>query len=458
MMKFNLFVLVGALAVATATAGKSIICADDPNYVSSLGLSCEHHIQVDCHAFAHVGMPLQEVDELLQRCPNSCRVDGCSSNERTGSLRISDKGALAMASRSLEGKIDRGANIAADSADVLSRSLEGDTCFGGKCKDDPLFRSKFFLPCESHVSFDCGILQAVGFSASEVTDLIRSCPCSCKQECPGPSTVDTSSAVSPAPTPSPTKAPTTSRPTSQPSRSPATKTPTSSPTGRPTSPVTKQPPQSNDGATDSIEVEELDSDEPQHPGEVWDQPLDTPQHPGEVWDQPQHPGEVVENEAINYYDPIGDQTHFDIIETGQDSPSQIVAAKTYEDAGDNESSSWARENAMYIAFAIVGAVGLVATFRFVRHRARKRFERQLINKLAVEYRNDAVAGARGAQPNDNLGGGFDEECGAERTRSPSRGRTRSPSRGQARSQSRGRRTRSPSRSRGLSKSRSRPRQ
>ena len=137
MMKFNLFVLVGALAVATATAGKSIICADDPNYVSSLGLSCEHHIQVDCHAFAHVGMPPQEADELLQRCPNSCRVDGCSSNERTGSLRISDKGALAMAPRSLEGKIDRGANIAADSADVFSRSLEGDTCFGGKCKDDP---------------------------------------------------------------------------------------------------------------------------------------------------------------------------------------------------------------------------------------------------------------------------------------------------------------------------------
>eukprot|EP00563_Minutocellus_polymorphus_P010698 CAMPEP_0181062148 /NCGR_PEP_ID=MMETSP1070-20121207/22914_1 /TAXON_ID=265543 /ORGANISM="Minutocellus polymorphus, Strain NH13" /LENGTH=156 /DNA_ID=CAMNT_0023142179 /DNA_START=1 /DNA_END=469 /DNA_ORIENTATION=- len=141
-----------------------------------------------------------------------------------------------MASLSLDGKFDREANIA-DSADVLSRSLEGDTCFDGKCKDDPLFRSKFFF-------------QAVGFSPSEVTDLVRSCPCSCKQECPGPSLPDTESIavqtpapapVSTAPTPSPTKEPTSPHPTSQPSRSPTTKAPTSSPTRRPTSSPTVTP-------------------------------------------------------------------------------------------------------------------------------------------------------------------------------------------------------------------------
>ena len=73
---------------------------------------------------------------------------------------------------------------------------------------------------------------------------------------------------------------------------------------------------------------------------------------------------------------------------------------------------------MYIAYAAAGIVGIVAMARFVKYRARKRMEKQIVAQLAMEYKYGPDA--KGAQPND-LGGGFclspttsmDEEYGEE---------------------------------------------
>ena len=63
-------------------------------------------------------------------------------------------------------------------------------------------------------------------------------------------------------------------------------------------------------------------------------------------------------------------------------------------------------------------MGIVAIARFVKHRARKRMEKQIVSQLAFEYKYGSDA--KGEQPND-LGGGFclspttsmDEEHGEE---------------------------------------------
>ena len=51
-----------------------VSCQDDPTYRSKYGLSCQQHVKFDCLSFLGP-FAESEVEELVERCPCSCRVE-----------------------------------------------------------------------------------------------------------------------------------------------------------------------------------------------------------------------------------------------------------------------------------------------------------------------------------------------------------------------------------------------
>ena len=49
-------------------------CQDDPNYQSKLGLTCDKHARFDCTTMDAIGFSEEEISELINRCPCSCRT------------------------------------------------------------------------------------------------------------------------------------------------------------------------------------------------------------------------------------------------------------------------------------------------------------------------------------------------------------------------------------------------
>ena len=49
-------------------------CQDDPNYRSKLSLKCENHARFDCTTMDAIGYSNGEINELINRCPCSCRT------------------------------------------------------------------------------------------------------------------------------------------------------------------------------------------------------------------------------------------------------------------------------------------------------------------------------------------------------------------------------------------------
>ena len=65
-----------ALLVVHASASK---CIDDASYVSPMSLPCSAYAQLDCDGFRHVGWTDSEADELMKKCPSSCRAPHCDN-------------------------------------------------------------------------------------------------------------------------------------------------------------------------------------------------------------------------------------------------------------------------------------------------------------------------------------------------------------------------------------------
>ena len=213
-----------ATATATSTHSKAstkISCQDDPDFTSTLGLSCDDHQQHGCKqtAIQEMGYDLPGMVELLQHCPVTCQVPPCEDHHHDlireeGHEHDQEDNAITTttlsAHRSLLNGDDGPTNEAAilegqSVSTAVASGLRGgnnpdqrafpnmmhdsgvvDSCFDGWhpfCQDDPYYVSKTGLPCEFHRSFDCSAWTNVGYTEMEVYDLINSCPCSCAVPC-----------------------------------------------------------------------------------------------------------------------------------------------------------------------------------------------------------------------------------------------------------------------------------
>ena len=212
-----------ATASDTTTSNKAsskISCQDDPDFTSTLGLSCRDHEQHGCKqaAIQELGYDLHGMVELLQHCPVTCQVPPCENHrhdlirEDAGHDQAQDESitATTISSQrallnSVDGSNEAEAAVLEGQSSSVSSGLRGgnspnqraypnmvhdsgvvDSCFDGWhpfCQDDPYYVSKTGLPCEFHSSFDCSAWTNVGYTDMEVYDLINSCPCSCAVPC-----------------------------------------------------------------------------------------------------------------------------------------------------------------------------------------------------------------------------------------------------------------------------------
>ena len=212
-------------AAATAsTANKAfsttskISCQDDPDFVSSMGLTCRDHQDHGCKqaGIEELGYDLAGMVELLQHCPVTCQVPPCENHlhdliREDGHDQEQDQDGTITAAAISAHRALLNSDDGSDGAEAIlegqsvSSGLRGgnnpdqrafpnmvhdsgvfDSCFDGWhpfCQDDPYYVSKTGLPCEFHSSFDCSAWTNVGYTDMEVYELINSCPCSCAVPC-----------------------------------------------------------------------------------------------------------------------------------------------------------------------------------------------------------------------------------------------------------------------------------
>lgn len=167
------------------------ICEDDESFRDRFGLACENHLNSSCALMGFVGFTDKQVEELLFKCPRSCKHCGDSPTATPTNVPTS----------------------------TPTRN----------CRDDITYRDRFGLPCSRHSRTNCALMEYIGFSKLQVADLIDNCPDSC-----GYCIVTTFPSLAPSNLPS--KVP-TNAPSNDPSASPTaapTYTPSSIPSGVPT--------------------------------------------------------------------------------------------------------------------------------------------------------------------------------------------------------------------------------
>ena len=151
-------------------------CVDDASYVSKLGMTCSDHSPFICEGLVSVNLISgHELDNLLDRCPISCRVPRCA------------KYLPPLKSPQRRAQVESGPFD--DERDLLITfpSQDGDQCFVGwdpSCQDDPAYESPLGgLPCSEYVNTQCALFRHVGFTEEQMLSFINSCPCSCGIEC-----------------------------------------------------------------------------------------------------------------------------------------------------------------------------------------------------------------------------------------------------------------------------------
>ena len=166
--------MIDLLHTKSSTAA-TVAAADNPSYVSSLGLSCAEHSKLRCDKMGALGYDGFEVDELLQSCPKSC-----ATSSQKGAYRLNNNNDDVGDNDERLAGLHRGL----DQYYATDNNRRSDqTCFGGHCQDDPGYLSKLNMPCERFEIFDCRGFANVGFTLEETDELVNSCPCACKEEC-----------------------------------------------------------------------------------------------------------------------------------------------------------------------------------------------------------------------------------------------------------------------------------
>lgn len=162
-------------------------CVDDPSYKSKAGLLCAQHAFLDCRGFEHVGFSPQEVDELLSKCPVSCRVEPCVSIDDDKDVSRREERSAFPTSPAVQQQDQR--NIPTQY--VRRRTFEHyeGACFEGwhaSCQDNPSYVSPIQTDCSVARIFDagkCAQAIAIGLTLTETNEMILNCPCSCEVEC-----------------------------------------------------------------------------------------------------------------------------------------------------------------------------------------------------------------------------------------------------------------------------------
>lgn len=154
-------------------------CVDDNSYESALGLSCSDHHSFSCEGLLKAGLlERNELDELLDKCPISCRVSRC------------DKYLPATSTPQVERKTERVRAPLEEERDLLLTFPSQDTggaCFVGwepSCQDDQMYVAPLGgLQCSDFANTQCVMFRHVGYTDVEMFDFINACPCACGIEC-----------------------------------------------------------------------------------------------------------------------------------------------------------------------------------------------------------------------------------------------------------------------------------
>ena len=159
-------------------------CVDDPTYKSKAGLLCAQHASLDCSGFEHLGFSSQEVDELLRKCPVSCRVEPCVS--------IDDQDIVDKDERSIFPTLQSDQQQGRKQAQTyhVRRRTSEEACFEGwhaSCQDNPLYVSPIQTDCSIARSIfqggRCAQAITIGLTLAEINEMLLNCPCSCEVEC-----------------------------------------------------------------------------------------------------------------------------------------------------------------------------------------------------------------------------------------------------------------------------------
>ena len=225
------------VCVGAGNASAAKICQDDPLYVSPMGLHCSDYVELECDGFRSVGFSRDEADELIRRCPFSCKAAECEDVWQEGKapasdplqekyqrklLHPSESQLITGQDRSWRNRFSTQNHIKS----VLTASCDPSWDF--ECQDDPYFQTKAGLHCQAMWGLDCKRFGDIGFTEDQVVEIINYCPCTCKVEC-GTWTATPSSKPSVSPTPFPTSPHPSYRPSIAPSSSPSVG-PSSTPT------------------------------------------------------------------------------------------------------------------------------------------------------------------------------------------------------------------------------------
>ena len=120
----------------------SILCVDNPRYISRFGLNCEMHRKLHCDSFANIGFSTMEVMELYTQCPIACQREECL-----------------------------------EEYDAIYDDAANGSTFS--CEDDQDYTSPVGMKCLDHASIDCEQLIALGMQPHEMEELLDACPRSC---------------------------------------------------------------------------------------------------------------------------------------------------------------------------------------------------------------------------------------------------------------------------------------
>lgn len=159
-------------------------CVDDLLYKSKAGLLCAQHASLDCRGFVHLGFSPREVDELLSKCPVSCRVEPCDSIDDKDIVHV-DKDERSIFPP-LQAVQQQGQG---SQTHYVRRRTSEEVCFEGwqaSCQDNPLYVSPIQTNCSIAHTFSngkCAQALAIGLTLAEINEMILNCPCSCGIEC-----------------------------------------------------------------------------------------------------------------------------------------------------------------------------------------------------------------------------------------------------------------------------------
>ena len=188
----------------TETRPTLLKCHDDTTYVSPVGFACSDHSQLDCNGFRHVGFSDREADELVRRCPSSCRVASCENDDdddddetsTTSTSKPTTALVHAQQLRKLHQTHQEPKWRAARSDGVILTShtshkvggtstRTGDTIHAHNdppppsncpvdwdptCQDDPFFHTHVGFHCAAHSNLDCTMFEKIGFTELQVRD------------------------------------------------------------------------------------------------------------------------------------------------------------------------------------------------------------------------------------------------------------------------------------------------